>query len=140
MDKEDLKDQYDRFLEQVRTEAKDLYWLFNFFFVIESALLIAAFTDKLSLGYMHLAEVTGFLLSLYWFLIVRKQRLWRNHWVERIQTVEEELGISSTFQMWPARSRTTMKDFVAGRRGVWRLLFVLPVGFAVLWAVLFVGG
>lgn len=137
MDKEALIGQYDRFLEQVRTEAKDLYWLFNFFFVIQSALLIAALTERLDPAYLRLAALTGFLLALYWLVIVRKQRLWRNYWVERIQTVEKELGVTSTFQMWPVRSRSNTREFVVGRRGVWRMLFLLPIGFATLWTILF---
>ena len=39
MDKTELIKQYDRFIDQLRTEVKDLYWLYNFFFLIESALL-----------------------------------------------------------------------------------------------------
>lgn len=137
MDKEALTGQYDRFLEQVRTEAKDLYWLFNFFFVIQSALLIAAFTERLDPAYLDLAAVTGLLLALYWLVIIRKQRLWRNYWVERIQMVEKELGVTNEFQMWPVRSRAKTHEFVVGRRGVWRMLFLLPIGFALLWTILF---
>lgn len=139
MDKEDLVGQYDRFLEQVRTEAKDLYWLFNFFFVIESALLVSLFSGRLGAEYARLAEVSGFLLALYWLLIVRKQRLWRNYWVGRIQAVEAKLGIGDDLQMWPAKrtERGMLSDYLVGRRGVWRLLFGLPLGFALLWAVLF---
>lgn len=141
MDQEKLQKQYDRFLSQVREEAKDLYWLYNFFFVVESALLGALLMGRLNPTYLPLAATVGITLSIYWFIIVRKQRLWRNDWTRRIQTIEEALEHPEQFQMWPEslKKEKSMKAYIIGRRGLWRFLFLLPIGFAVVWASLLLG-
>lgn len=141
MDRLEIQKQYDRFLSQVREEAKDLYWLYNFFFVIESAMLGALFVGKLSPEYTHIAEISAITLSIYWFIIVRKQRLWRNNWVKRIQILEKELGYESQFQMWPEKTKDTrvLKEYIFGKRGLWRFLFLLPIGFAAVWIIIFIG-
>ncbi|MEA2701805.1 MAG: hypothetical protein QOE22_514 [Candidatus Parcubacteria bacterium] len=141
MDREDIMGQYDRFIEQARTEEKDLYWLYNFFFVIQSALVVSAFTGRVGAEYLRIAEIAGFLAALYWLLILRKQRLWRNYWFLKIQTIEQKLDMPSDFQMFPpkAASGGLAPESFVDRRGVWRLLFLLPIGFAVLWAILFLG-
>ncbi len=141
MDKFELIQQYDRFITQVREEAKDLYWLFNFFFVIDSAVLGIVFIGRVIPLYEHIAQVAGLLLSLYWILIIRKQRLWRNYWVKRIQTLESELNYPSDFHMWPVNEKEERKfsHYLLGRRGVWRLLFLLPLGFTIVWALILIG-
>jgi hypothetical protein len=64
MERQELLKQYDRFIEQVRTEVKDLYWLYNFFFFIDSALVGGIFFGKLAPAYNGLIEGVGiFLLS-----------------------------------------------------------------------------
>ncbi len=138
MSREELIEQYDRYIDQVRTEAKDLYWLYNFFFVVDSALLGAVFIGKLSVMYLGLAQVAGIFMSLYWFAIIRKQRMWRNNWVLRIQMIESELGYAEKFQMWGGKNASTdfFRDYILGKRGLWRFLFLLPIGFAVIWAYL----
>src|SRR3989338_6859114 len=129
MQKEDLQKQFDRFLSQVREEAKDLYWLYNFFFVVESALLGALFVGKLNPIYLYLAQIVGITLSIYWLIIVHKQRLWRNNWTQRIQKIEDSLGHPEQFQMWPEslKRERHARDYVLGRRGLWRFLFLLPI-------------
>ncbi|MCU0660400.1 MAG: hypothetical protein MUD00_02190 [Candidatus Pacebacteria bacterium] len=141
MHREELISQYDRYIDQVRTEARDLYWLYNFFFVIDSALLGAVFIQKLAPGYMVVAQVAGILMSLYWFAIIRKQRMWRNNWVERIQMIEQELGYEERFHMWGTkrRSRHLFREYVIGKRGLWRFLFLLPIGFVIIWTGLALG-
>lgn len=137
MKPEDLHKQYDRFLAQVREEARDLYWLYNFFFVVESTLLGALFVGKMSLEYLTMAEVAGFILAIYWLAIVHKQRLWRNDLIQRIQKMEEILGYENNFQMWPAKApKAKIKDYILGKRGLWRFLFLLPIGFAFIWGML----
>jgi hypothetical protein len=133
----DLQKQYDRFLSQVREEAKDLYWLYNFFFVIESTLLGALLVGKLSETYLTLAEGAGLILAIYWLAIVHKQRLWRNGRIKRIQKIEMMLGYESDLQVWPAKEqKAKLKDYIIGKRGLWRFLFLLPIGFALVWLVL----
>src|SRR3989338_1622492 len=134
MQPQDLQKQYDRFLSQVREEAKDLYWLYNFFFVIESALLGSFFLGKMSPEYFRMGEIAGGILAIYWLIIVHKQRIWRNDLIKRIQDMENVLGYRDDFQMWPAKTdRATLKDYLVGKRGLWRLLFLLPIGFATIW-------
>lgn len=138
MKRKELIEQYDRFIDQVRTEAKDLYWLYNFFFVIESAMVGAVFLGRISNLYIEIAKISGFLLSIYWFMIIRKQRMWRNNWVQRIQAIEEELDYPRDFQMWRKKNRTNdfFKDYILGKKGMWRALFLLPAGFGILWIIL----
>lgn len=141
MQKDELQKQYDRFLTQAREEAKDLYWLYNFFFVIESALLGALFVGKLSIAYLTIAQVAGLILAIYWLMIVHKQRLWRNDLIQRIQKIEALLGYENDLQIWPKKSEHGLlfKDYIFGKRGLWRFLFLLPVGFAVTWLILYLG-
>ncbi len=140
MGKEQLQKQYDRFLSQVREEAKDLYWLYNFFFVIESALLGALFVGKMSLDYIFMAQIAGLILAIYWLMIVYKQRLWRNNLIKRIQKIEEELGYKDDFQIWPPKpTEVRIKDYILGKRGLWRFLFLLPIGFAIVWLIVIIG-
>lgn len=138
MEKQELKEQYDRLLDQVRAEVRDLYWLYNFFFVIESALLGALFVEKIGEAYAPLAQLIGFILALYWLYIIRKQRMWRNDWVEKIQRVEEKLGVSDDIAMWPksAVNHRPFGSYLFGKRGLWKLLFCLPIGFAAVWILL----
>ncbi len=138
MERKELLDQYDRFIEQIRTEAKDLYWLYNFFFIIESAMLGGVFSGKVSALYLNIAQISGFFLSIYWLIIIRKQRLWRNDWVARVQIIEKELGYAHEFQMWhPKRQPKLWDDYILGKKGMWRFLFVLPICFAMVWVVLY---
>ncbi len=141
MEKQDLKEQYDRLLTQIREEIKELYWLFNFFFVIESALLGALFVEKLHVEYIPLAELIGLVLALYWLYIIRKQRMWRNDWVDKIQQVEERLGVEDSVAMWPksAVNHRPISAYIFGKRGLWKLLFCLPIGFAIVWILLILG-
>lgn len=140
MSPEDLQKQYDRFLSQTKEEAKDLYWLYNFFFVIESALLGALLVGKLSLTYLSLAQTAGLILAIYWLAIVHKQRLWRNGLIRRIQKIETMLGYHDDLQIWPAKEpKARMKDYIFGKRGLWRFLFLLPIGFALIWLTVIFG-
>lgn len=137
MDRKELLDQYDRFIDQVRLEIKDLYWLYNFFFVVESATLGSFFMGKINHPYETIAEISGLFLSIYWFIIIRKKRLWRNNWVSRIQIIEKKLEYDDDLQMWPARkSKRVPKDYLVGRKGMWRFLFALPICFGIIWIVL----
>lgn len=138
MKRKELIEQYDRFIDQVRTEAKDLYWLYNFFFVIESAMVGAVFIGKISNVYLKIAQVCGLILSIYWFMIIRKQRMWRNNWVMRIQVIETELDYPRHLQMWRKKTPAPnlFKEYLLGKRGMWRALFLLPVGFGILWLIL----
>lgn len=139
MDRKELLDQYDRFIEQIRTEAKDLYWLYNFFFVIESAVLGAVFAGKIESQYLVLVKISGFFLALYWFIIIRKQRMWRNSWVLRVQVIEDKLGYSDDMKMWkPKKKRKLLTDYILGRKGMWRFLFILPMCFGLIWIVLLI--
>ncbi|OGI67311.1 hypothetical protein A2732_02395 [Candidatus Nomurabacteria bacterium RIFCSPHIGHO2_01_FULL_40_10] len=133
-----LQKQYDRFLSQVKEEAKDLYWLYNFFFIIESALVGALLVGKIVPDYLFKAQISGLILALYWFMIVHKQRLWRNSLIQRIQKIEEVLKYENDFQMWPPKPQGAgfFREYILGKRGLWRSLFLLPLGFAIFWLML----
>lgn len=139
MEREYLIKQHNEFLTQVREEAKGLFWFHDFFFVIESTLLGAIFLGKVTIGYMHFAEIVGFLISMYWFFVIRKQRLWRNDWIIRIQEIETSLQFPEQFILWPKKVKTAgrWRGYFFGKRGLWRTLFLLPFGFATAWVVLF---
>jgi hypothetical protein len=138
MERNELIQQYDRYISQVKEEAKDLYWLYNFFFVVNSALIGSVFIGKLNSQYLLIAKIIGILLSIYWLIIVRKQRLWRNNWVTRIQYLEEKLSYEEDIRMWSKKDKTnrTCKSYIFGRYGLWRFLFGLPIGFMIVWTVL----
>lgn len=138
MERSELLRQYDRFIEQVRTEVKDLYWLYNFFFFINSAMVGAIFFGKTNADFNGIIHVLGILLSVYWLSIIRKQRMWRNDWVEKIQLIETRLGYEKDVWMWKYKSSShkTFHEYVLGKRGLWHWLFILPIGFGIVWLVL----
>ena len=136
MNKEFLEKQYDRFIAQVRSEIDGLYRLYNFFFAIESAIFVAIFAGKISTGYLHVAQLTGLILSFYWFFLLRKQKLWRDAWIRRIGAIEKELGYED-FQMWPHKEGS-MWDVLIGKNRLWNWLLFLPILFMVIWAYLLV--
>lgn len=140
MERNELLAQYNRYIDQVRAEVKDLYWLYNFFFFINSAMIGSVLSGKLDEYYLPLIEILGILLSLYWFSVIRKQRLWRNDWVEKIQMIEQELGYEKKFWMWKYRdsTRRTLHEYVFGKRGLWHWLFILPLAFVAVWSVLLI--
>lgn len=141
MNRDELIKQYDRFIDQVRTEVKDLYWLYNFFFFINSAMLGGMLSGKISIHYVGLIQGLGIFLSLYWLSIIRKQRLWRNDWVGKIQLVEERLGYEKDLWMWKYKgsSHKTIYEYIFGKRGLWHWLFLLPITFTIVWILLFIG-
>lgn len=136
MNRDELIDQYDRFVDQLREEVKNLYWLFNFFFVIESTFMGALFFGKLNPDYLLPVQLMGLALALYWFWIGSKQKAWRDHWYDRISLVEKELGYDEKFPIFPWDE----SSFLYGRRGLWRALLFLPACYALVWLVMIVGG
>lgn len=133
MEKQELISQYDRFLSQLREEIKEFYWLYNFFFIIESALVGAIFLEKVSESYLLIAKILGILFSIYWFWVMLKQKLWRDNWLDKIKDIEKELKYDEKFSMWPKD-----KSFFFGRGGLWKLLLWLPIGFIFIWLSLII--
>ncbi|MCE9549012.1 hypothetical protein K8Q98_01285, partial [Candidatus Nomurabacteria bacterium] len=85
-------------------------------------------------------QVAGFILAIYWLMIVHKQRLWRNNLINRIQDIEGMLGYENDLQIWPIKSKKAkLRDYIFGKRGLWRFLFFLPICFALIWLSLFLG-
>ena len=138
MDIEYLHKQYDRLLSQVKEEARDLYWLYNFFFLIESAIIASLLSGKILPEYLFSVKISGLFLAVYWFMIVHKQRLWRNNLIKRIQKIEKVLGYDGDFRIWPPKRQSPklVKDYIFGRRGLWRFMFLLPIGFGLFWIIL----
>ena len=140
LSRDELLKQYDRFIDQVRTEIKDLYWLYNFFFLVDSALLGSIFFGKINTHYIIVVELLGVLLSLYWYGILRKQRMWRDEWVRKIQHVEQLLGYTDTnIQLWRVKTRSDKiwYQYITGKSGLWRWLILLPIGFMIIWIILY---
>lgn len=135
MERQELIAQYDKFISQVREEIRELYWLYNFFFIIESSLMVAVFTGNISENYLSLAKIIGLLFSCYWFWIIRKQKLWRDNWLSRIVDIEAEIKYSEEFSMWP-KYQSSFIDFLIRKNGLWQALFFLPIGFAIMWLIL----
>jgi hypothetical protein len=67
--------------------------------------------------------------------------MWRNDWVERIQDVETKLGYEREFWMWKYKgsSPKTFREYILGKRGLWDFLYLLPIGFAMIWIILLIG-
>ena len=135
MKTEYLQKQYDRLLSQVKEEAKDLYWLYNFFFIIESALIGALLVGRIISGYLITAKMMGLILAIYWLMVIYKQRLRRNSLIARIQKIESLLEYENDSQIWPSDTQSLglWRDYIFGRRGLWRFLFLLPIGFVIFW-------
>ncbi len=130
MDKNDLLKQYDRFISQLHIEVDQMFWLYNFFFAIDSALMGIIFlkkTDGLSLLFII---IIGFVFSIYWDYIMRKKNSWRENWLRRINDIEknEIIKIPEEFQMWPKNIGT--------KSGLWKKLFWLPKGFIITWIII----
>lgn len=87
----EIEKQYDRLLEQLREEVKELYWIYNFFFLVESVLVGHAL-NKLPVK-NHMLFYAGFFLSSYWLWIFHKQRLWRKYWIDKIKKIEAQMSI-----------------------------------------------
>jgi len=103
MDKSELLAQYDRFISQLRVEVDQTFWLYNFFFAVDSALLGTVFLRKLEGWYLLLAVIVGLCLSIYWLHIMDWKDEWRKSWLKRIRKIEnnERLKIQEDLQMWP---------------------------------------
>lgn len=123
--------QYDRFISQLRVEVDQTFWLYNFFFAINSALFGTFFLGKIYEQYSLVAIITGLVLSIFWVHIMNRKDEWRRCWLDRIREIEKrDLKISEKLQMWPRN--------LGLKPGLWRALFLLPKGFIILWfAMLF---
>lgn len=133
MDKREVETQYDRFIAQLRIEVEQTFWLYNFFFLIESGLLLAVFTQQIQGFYLLLASILGLICSLYWSDVMERKNKWREDWLRRIEIIEKyDLKIPDEFRMWPDNSKMP--------RGLWRKLFLLPKGFVWVWLTVLVLG
>lgn len=136
--RENLHKQYDRCLVQLREEVKELYWLYNFFFLIDSAILTAVLTDNIK-KFTSYPYPIGFLLSLYWLWIFNKQRRWRDDWIERSKSLEQKLDFESGISMWSEKFEGFWRDlfeFLFGKGRIAYAMFMLPIGFTVIWLLL----
>lgn len=131
--RDEISTQYHRFIEQLREEVSQLFWLYNFFFAIESAMMGTVFVVKLSESSLRLTEFIGLVIALYWLAIMCWKDDWRRYWLRRIAYIEEEeLKIPEKLRMWPSPS----SFFSFERHGLWNLLFLLPLVFSLAWIVL----
>ena len=127
----DLEKQYERYIAQIREEVSQLFWLHNFFFAINAALVVSIFLRSFPLHLLLVTKVVGILLTFYWYSVVNDKNRWRKDWLERIRNVEKKLGIEEDFQMWP-------KD-KSWKGGLSDKLFFWPIiAFATVWLLLVV--
>jgi hypothetical protein len=134
MEKNDLLlTQYDRFISQLRVEVDQMFWLYNFFFVVDSALLGSVFLKQHDRCSLFVMIALGLILSLYWIFIMVKKNEWRESWLERIKNIEgsKEVDMPNNLWMWPKQPNTT-----APKGGLWNALLLLPIGFVIIWIVM----
>lgn len=129
----DILAQYDRFIEQLRIEIGQMFWLYNFFFVIESALISTIFLHKIQGVNLVVVSIAGFVLTLYWAYVMARKNEWRNWWLKRIKEIEKieienSVLIDEDLRMWSHPYEP--------RGGLWEFLFLLPKCFAIIWGVI----
>jgi hypothetical protein len=113
--KEDLYwKQYDRLVDQQREEVKELYWLHNFFFVIESAIFLLFLRGDLKRLPPIFVEVFGVIISLTWWLVCWKQKRWTF-----IQTLDKKIkGYVQSQYLW---SPVYYRMVITKEDGVWKI-------------------
>jgi hypothetical protein len=122
-----IKEQHSFFIEQIREEVSQLFILNGFFFGVESALIGAVFLKSFEYQLIPAIHVVGVSLTFFWFLIIYRKNEARKRWLERIEEIENRLGIEKDFQMWPEKA--------AG--GLSQQLFFWPIGFfGIVWLLL----
>ena len=122
--KADLERQYDRLILQLREEIKELYSIFNFFLVANTALL--GFAIQELPDYKKLFFLAGLSLSLLWYSIFDKQRACRDEWIEKIKEVEKITNIETRLRFF--------KNCAPGY-GIAKSLLVVPLVFVAFWAL-----
>lgn len=124
----DLIKQYDRFIAQLRVEVDQMFWFNNFFFAIDSTLLgIVFFREDINKINLVILILAGFILSIYWLIIMIWKNDWRKSWLCRIRKIEEDSKSEIPEELWMFPER------VGPKSGLWNFLFLLPCVFVVAW-------
>jgi hypothetical protein len=133
--KEDLYwKQYDRLVDQQREEVKELYWLHNFFFVIESAIFLLFLRGDLKRLPPIFVEVFGVIISLTWWLVCWKQKRWKDYWVKKIKDLDRHLD--DKHRMFVDRNKDRWHiDIFRNRSKVSSVMLILPVLFLIIWII-----
>lgn len=130
--------QYDRFVNQLREDVRELYWLFNFFWVIDGGLFALYIkSDFIKPNLENTVIWVGLIISALWFWITRKQILYRNGWIKKIKALEGDF--IDDHRMWPDEKLSPRKwffDFLFGKIRIARAMLIIPCGFFVLWLYL----
>jgi hypothetical protein len=120
--------QYDRFINQLRIEVDQMFWLYNFFFLIDSAFFGALQLQNDHVPHPLAVKIAGLSLSIYWIVIMHWKNASRNWWLKRIQELEDDqLKIPLKLTMWPGWRHGQPQG------GLWFTLFALPVVFVLFW-------
>lgn len=114
--------QYDRFIEQLRVELQQLYWLYSFFFAIDSGLLFFYVKEEAP-GFLVLL---GLLASAMWWLVFDGQRRVRNQWIEKVNLLDAHLD--DRYRMWGE----------GNRKHIALVMSLLPPSFLVVWILILV--
>lgn len=113
--------QYDRVLLQIREEVNELYWLYKFFFAINSALVGIILLNKVT-NYLILSLVIGIIVSVIWLFVLCRQRKWVHYWIDKLKCFKINFELENKYRMWPDKDEKE-------RRSVWKALYFLPIGF-----------
>lgn len=90
--------QYDRFIEQLRVELQQLYWLYSFFFAVDSGLLFFFLKESRQSGPLGAVILLGLSASVLWWLVFNGQRQVRNHWIGKVKLLDSHLD--DRYRMW----------------------------------------
>lgn len=119
--------QYDRFIEQLRVELRQLYWLYSFFFAVDSGLFFLfvkeSRKENVPLG---LLVVLGLLVSALWLIVFDAQRRVRSRWIDKVKVLDTHLD--DHYRMWGEGEKG---------KGIAFTMLLLPLAFLVVWVFIF---
>ena len=117
-------EQYDRFIEQLRVELRQLYWLYSFFFAVDSGLLSFFLKGNRQTAPFGAIIVFGLFVSVLWWFVFDGQRRIRNHWIEKVKILDAHLD--DRYRMWGGGSRKSLALAMS----------LSPPAFLVIWILL----
>lgn len=140
MNREEIWEQYDRFLKHAQIELDKVYWIFNFFFLANSAFLGIFLTKNVQDE--KIFPVFGIFLSLLWYFSFHKQVEWLGWWINKVKALQaaEYLNITDdNLKMFADFTRDPLlHKLTFSKTGIWFTLRFLPIAFLVAWVYLFV--
>ena len=119
--RDEIWSQYDRFLKQAQIEIHEVYWLFNFFFLADSALIGYYFFGEFE-SYQITPIFFGMALSVIWLIALNKQIGWREWWIDKIKKLQTKdyLDLHEDLKMWdnPEHELSILEKIKDQKRGL----------------------